>query len=625
MIPPSHTLDLAGTVRKSGFFARLAGSAPGAIGLANPGAIFVRGKDAASFLHSQVTNDVEGLAAGEGNFSARVNRQGQLLHFFSLHHVPTDANEAPAFLLILEREAVPLLIAEFEDFLFADDVTCTDVSDDYHFCTLQGPAAQAVAAATFAPNASADWEGPASYGICEVDFGSPDRCFVISRSLTGDVGYLIASPKNATSLADRVEEHLAKAAQAAGFEILTEPDLSAVIEIMRIEAGQVRVGPDTRDRKCILPETGLEQLAVSYTKGCYLGQEVIARVRTYGALPFGLRGLVFDCAQHGDWSQQGALLEDLPAPGQKLHVTGNSKSIGQIVSRTLSPVLGYPIAFAYLDKANRTPGNQIDIEGERGPLAARVVLLPFYNAPGRDERVAFLYDRAIRVFAGGAENEALSILEEALQLDPGFSDGYEAVGVILGRAERFHEAIDIYKRLEELAPEAPMVNTNLSLYYMKIGDKTSAETEAAKAMQKSLAEGTGTKITSDEIEAQVQEQALHDAKRKLGMFRQILEIDPDDEVALFGTGNALSTLGDWEGAEPHYAKACEVDAKNSAVYLAWGKTLEALGRAVGAQSVYRDGMEVASRKGDLMPLKEMEHRMLLLSGAEDSTDGRTAG
>ena len=69
-----------------------------------------------------------------------------------------------------------------------------------------------------------------------------------------------------------------------------------MLELLRIEAGIVRVGPDTRGRKRILPETGLEQHTVSYTKGCYLGQEVIARVRTYGALPFGLRGLVLECA-----------------------------------------------------------------------------------------------------------------------------------------------------------------------------------------------------------------------------------------------------------------------------------------------------------------------------------------
>jgi hypothetical protein len=69
-----------------------------------------------------------------------------------------------------------------------------------------------------------------------------------------------------------------------------------------------------------------------------------------------------------------------------------------------------------------------------------------------------------------------------------------------------------------------------------------------------------------------------------------------------------------------YARACAADPKNSAVYLARGKALEALEQLEQAEAVYREGMEVASRKGDLMPLKEMEHRVLLLSGASSEME-----
>jgi len=618
MIPQPRLLELAGEARENGFVAQLARDGSAAAGLANPGALLARGKDATRFLHSQVTNEVEALAPGEGNYSARVNRQGQLLHFFSLHRLPDEDGSPPAYLLILERDAVQELLAAFDEFLFSDDVTFSDVSDDYHWTALQGLHAER-SLMECASDASVDWENWDTYGVRRLNFGEDQASLVIARSLTGDVGYLIAIPKSAGDAAARVEERLEHAAREANFRVLVEPELSQVLEIMRIEAGQVRVGPDTRDRKCILPETGLEQHAVSYTKGCYLGQEVIARVRTYGALPFGLRGLVFECADDGDWEKQASLLARLPAPGQDLISKSSGKSIGQIVSRTLSPVVRLPIAFAYLDKTHRTPGREIEIEAEGGALAARVSLLPFYNAPGRDERVAFLYDHAIRVFAAGREEEALGVLEEALQLDPGFSDGYEAVGVILGRSERYHEAIDIFKRLEELAPEAAMVNTNLSLYYMKIGDKTSAETEAAKAMQKSLTQGSSGGPGQEELESQMREQERKDALRKQNMFGQVLEIDADDEVALFGMGNALSTLEQWEDAEAFYARACAADPKNSAVYLARGKALEALERLAQAETIYREGMEVASRKGDLMPLKEMEHRVLLLSGANSAT------
>ncbi len=611
-IAEANTVQFACAVRESGFFARLACGEPTAEGSANPGAILAKGKDAARFLHGQVTNEVEALAPGEGNFSARVTRQGWLLHTFSLHRLPVDEATVPAFLLILEREDVPKLISAFEEFLFSDDVSFCDVSDEYHWSALQGPQAQHVLEKCISSDPHPDWGHWSAYGIRALHLGGTRQCNVVQRSLTGDAGYLIAIPKTPDDEARETEVRLAHAAREADFHVLVEPELSSILEIMRIEAGHVRLGRDTRDRKSILPETGLEQYAVSYTKGCYLGQEVIARVRTYGALPFGLRGLVFDCTPEGDWEEQAALLERLPLPGRPIHTAASTKSIGQFASRTLSPVVRYPIAFAYLDKAHRTPGTTIDIETDDGPLSARVVLLPFYSAPGRDERIAFLYDRAVRIFAQGKEADALTILEDALRLDPGFSDGYEAIGVILGRSQRFHEAIDFFKRLEELAPEAPMVNTNLSLYYMKIGDKTSAEAEAAKAMQKSLAEASGTSISSDEAEAGIREQERSDAQRKQRMFGQVLEIDPEDPVALFGMGNALATLGEWERAASSYARACEVDAGNSAVFLARGKALEELDRLADALTIYREGMDVASRKGDMMPLKEMEHRVLLL-------------
>ena len=74
-------------------------------------------------------------------------------------------------------------------------------------------------------------------------------------------------------------------------------------------------------------------------------------------------------------------------------------------------------------------------------------------------------------------------------------------------------------------------------------------------------------------------------------------------------------------ADEIYARARLADAGNSAVYLAHGKALEALERNADAEAAYRSGMEVASRKGDLMPLKEMENRMLLLSARADETGG----
>jgi tetratricopeptide (TPR) repeat protein len=121
----------------------------------------------------------------------------------------------------------------------------------------------------------------------------------------------------------------------------------------------------------------------------------------------------------------------------------------------------------------------------------------------------------------------------------------------------------------------------------------------------------------DEQQAAAEEQKKREeALRKKAMFEEVLEIDAEDPIALFGLGNALSALGEWAKAEAALAKACTVQKDNSPVYLAHGKALEMLGREADAIAVYKAGMAVASKKGDLMPLKEMERRMILLEAGK---------
>ena len=165
-----------------------------------------------------------------------------------------------------------------------------------------------------------------------------------------------------------------------------------------------------------------------------------------------------------------------------------------------------------------------------------------------------------------------------------------------------------------------MVNTNLSLYFMKVGDRENAEAEAARAMQKEMAQKSGRSVDGDALDRVMLEQKEADARRKKEMFAQVLEIDPEDPIALFGLGNALADLSEWGEAAAAYGRATSFDAGNSAIYLAHGKVLEELGRAEEAEGVYRAGMEVASKKGDLMPLKEMEHRLLLSRASAGGTE-----
>ena len=602
--------DLIRDAREKGFVARLD---PGGIGLADPGWIIVSGHDALSFVHSQVTNEVEGLAPGQGNASARVTRQGQLVELFQVYRLPDRKGEG-VLGLMLPRARVPALLDLFEEAIFADDVSVQDESESWQWWALQGSPAVSILDSAF-PRGEASWSDLSEHALVPLIQGASDHgdAFAIRCALAGDGGFLIALPPG-TDSAQRMAHSLREASTHAGLVELEGPSLSQTLEVLRIEAGVVRMGPDTLGRKRILPETGLEQFTVSYTKGCYLGQEVIARVRTYGALPFSLRGLVLSSIE----TDSEALLSAIPGEGETFHLADGSK-VGQWASRTYSPALEAVVAFAYLDKSHRVPGIELDLLLGGKAVTARIQLLPFYRTPDQSDRVAWLYDGAVKAFAQGQEDEALEGLEEALRLDPSFSDGYEALGVILGRSNRFHEAIDVFKRLEEIAPDEPMVNTNLSLYFMKVGDKDTAEAEAAKALQKDMARASGHSFDEAVLDGVLEEERRSDAQRKKAMFGQVLEIDADDGVALFGMGNAMVILGDLEEAAEAYLRAEGVDPENSAIYLAHGKVLEKLEIFEQALAIYRAGMEVASRKGDLMPLGEMEHRALLLSGGPASS------
>ncbi|TVQ94949.1 MAG: hypothetical protein EA397_00405 [Deltaproteobacteria bacterium] len=574
VVAPSEPVGRAARARAEGLAFR-----SGGFGLADLVALGVTGADAAAFLNSQVTNEVEGLSPGQGNLSARVERTGHLVAVFSLHRL-ADQGSAQRFLLLLPREDRDRLLEVFQAFLFADRVQIEPVEGP--IAMIQGEGAHQVATALGFPGA------PSEGSVAELDEGT-----LVVRSLTGDPGLigLGACAERALSVA-----------KERGMLCLPPNQAAEVVEILRIEAGLVRPAVDLPKRR-LLPETGLEQHAVSYTKGCYLGQEVIARVRTYGSVPFALRALLVD----------GEGLDGLPAIGEPILREDGTK-LGQAVSRCTSPVANGPVLLAYLGRDHRTPQSRVTLRTAKGLREARVALLPLYRAADHASKLSSRYDRAIRTFADGDPDGALALLEDALRIDPGFGDAYEAIGVILGRSGRYHEAIDFFQRLAEVAPEEPLVHTNLSLYYMKIGDKSTAEEHSALAARKSMAKGAGESRSAAQIATEADQARRADAARKERMFKQVLDFDPVDPIALFGLGSALVVLERWDEAVRVLAQAAEVDRKNSAIFPLLGKAHEHLDQIEQAREAYRQGIEIASRRGDLMPLREMQSRLLLLGG-----------
>lgn len=543
--------------------------------------IRVSGADAAAWLQGQTTNDVEALESGDGQASAVLDRQGRLQAHFTLHRWED------AYWILVDRRQVPRLLEQFESHLFIEDVSIEESGRELEQVVIQGPRALPFLAALIDPAQLP----PKPRGCAAVEILGFD-VLVFQLSLTGEDGYILVVEAGAGA---PLLEGLYDASRDAGGAAIGP----RAREVLRVEAGIPLYGVDVNDR-CTLPETTLEREAVSYDKGCYIGQEVVSRLRAYGSVKQALVGLVFE-------ETEGRL----PEPGEPLHLDG--KKIGLMKSVAFSPTLDARIGMAFLDRAHRSPGATLSLCSPESAdaFAVKVVALPFHASPGRAERAKALYEEALIRFGKDLRDEdtsAIPLLEEAILLNPAFEDAYEVLGVILQRHNRLDEAIETMRKLVRLNPDCLMAHTNLSVFYVAKGMIEEAEQEKAQAAVLSIQKASNDRRAKALAEAE-RARLEEEAKERIELFKEVLELDPQDPVATFGLGQAYIQLHRYEDALPHLRKAIQVQKDFSAAHLNLGKCHEFLGRKSEAAAVYREGMEAAGRKGDLMPLREMERRL----------------
>ena len=543
-----------------------------------------KGKDTFSFLQSQTTNDVLNLAIGSGLGNALVDRKARLLGNFSLHK--TSDTTALVLLEIHQRDT---LINQLEEYHFREDIEWNTGTPFDFLVALQGPKSPVVLE-------TLTESGVSLHNTNDIFASTIDgiETWVICKSLTGEEGYILACS------ADR-KEGLLQALRKAGESVGLVPIGAETRETLRIEAGLPLYGRDM-DKTHILPETGLEHTSVSYHKGCYIGQEVIARIKTYGSPAFALMGI---------------LLEGDSPPAMDAILKIKTKKIGVVKSSVYSPSLGKVIALAYLQKDFRSPGQTYEVTLNDVPAALTTCLLPFYQTAGKTERAKQLHHQALARFKKEENLDApIALLREAIALDPKYAPGYEALGVMLSKQNKLDEAIALMKRLVEIDPQEIMAHTNLSIYYMQQGRIEDAELEKGEATAiqfEKLIEENQAKKAREKRSSQEEEER----KRQVEMFHKVLEIDPVDQVANFGLGSIYLDTGKYEEALGPLKTVVEHYRDHSAAYLALGKTLEKLSRKEEAADVYKKGIEAASKKGDLMPLKDMQSRLnqILHSGS----------
>ena len=284
----------------------------GLLDLSDRGRISVSGSEAVTFLNGLITNDLKTLEENRWMPAAFPNVQGRLL---AAVRVIRRAND-----ILLDTEAATRekVIKIIERFTLAGDFKVADLTDETALISVQGRGASELAG----------------------------EAMIVPATHTAEKGFdILIDAKRKTTLWQTL-------VSAGATPVSTE-----VQEILRIEAGIARYGRDM-DETNVITETNLDD-AVSYTKGCYLGQEIIIRIKHRGHVAKKLTGLKFQTEQT---IESGALIKSV-----------DDKEIGRVTSTTFSPKLGTTAGLGYVRYEYLTPGTPVVVN----EVAATTHELPF--------------------------------------------------------------------------------------------------------------------------------------------------------------------------------------------------------------------------------------------------------
>jgi folate-binding protein YgfZ len=264
------------------------------------GKIKLSGEDRARLLHAMTTNHIQQLTPGTGCYAFFLNDKGRVI---------ADANvlsRPDYFLLDVEPETRQPLYQHLDRFIIADDVTLEDITDSTATIAVEGPQATHVLERAGASVPPTDYSS--------VDWGDS----VVARlNSTGSLGFFIFAPvAEKAALIGRLE--------AVG----AEPADAEAARVVRLEHGKPRYSEDITER--FLAQEANQPHALHFSKGCYLGQEIVERVRSRGQIHRVLKPLILDT-------------KEPPAPSTKLE-----DGTTEITSAAYSPALDKVVALAYV-------------------------------------------------------------------------------------------------------------------------------------------------------------------------------------------------------------------------------------------------------------------------------------
>lgn len=294
----------------------------------NRGKIRVTGEDRARLLHAMSTNHINQLVPGQGAYAFFLNAQGRILAD-SLVYTFGDS-----FLLETEPETLTKVTQHLDQYIIADDVTLSDETSQWLLVGIEGPNA----------------------GDALMKLGAPKPVAQYQVAAWGE-GFISGI---GTAAFPRYRLYLPVAQRAAFFQELSDKEIEQAdyeaAKVVHLEQGLPRYGDDITERYLVQETQQLH--AVHFTKGCYLGQEIVERVRSRAQIHRMLKAVRIQTA------------EPLPQ-GTKLN-SGN-ESAGEITSSAYSPGLKQVVALAYVRTAQVDSASSLTVADTNPPIAATIV------------------------------------------------------------------------------------------------------------------------------------------------------------------------------------------------------------------------------------------------------------
>ncbi|OGX06340.1 MAG: hypothetical protein A3G87_01690 [Omnitrophica bacterium RIFCSPLOWO2_12_FULL_50_11] len=311
----------------------------------NRGVIEVSGRDRVQFLHNILSSDVKSLQPGKGNPSCFLTAQAKIIA--SMNVLCFDEHLWLAMDYVLKDK----VLEHLAQLIFTEEVILTDRSDTLKLISVHGPRAKDLLGDLFAAQAAQDVTAEL-LDHKSIAIG-PVTAVVIRINIIAEIGYAFLIPKNQ---AGKVREEIESKGVPFGLATIQ----AEALETLRIEAGIPRYGIDF-DESHIPLEARLNQ-TVSFTKGCFPGQEILARLDSRGGVSKKLVGLVIDG-------------ETIPQKNDRILTEG--QEAGTVTSGAFSPALQKVIALGYVKKGFWDVGCEVAIQTQEKTVAAKVESLPF--------------------------------------------------------------------------------------------------------------------------------------------------------------------------------------------------------------------------------------------------------